>query len=54
MKTEKSWRGVLVSGVILLIAAGVGIAQRQYMLASAGRPEVKVTLSGSRPLTRCA
>jgi uncharacterized repeat protein (TIGR01451 family) len=47
MKTKKGLRGVLVSGVILLVAAGAVIAQRQYMLASAARPEVKVNLVGS-------
>ena len=47
MKTKKSWRGVLVSGVILLIAAGVGIAQRHYLVGSGARPEVKVNLVGS-------
>jgi uncharacterized repeat protein (TIGR01451 family) len=31
----------------LLVAAGAVIAQRQYMLASAARPEVKVNLVGS-------
>ena len=47
MRSKKSWKGVLVSGVILLVAAGVGIAQRHYMLGSAARPEVKVSLAGS-------
>lgn len=47
MKTNKRWRGVLVSGVLLLLAAGVGIAQRHYMIGSAARPEVKVSLAGS-------
>ena len=47
MKTKKGLRGVLVSGVILLVATGAVIAQRQYMLRSAARPEVKVDLVGS-------
>src|ERR1044072_8682190 len=47
MNTQKRWRGVLVSGVLLLLAAGVGIAQRHYLLSSTTRPEVKVNLVGS-------
>ena len=47
MKTKKGLRGVLVSGLILLVATGAVIAQRQYMLRSAARPEVKVNLIGS-------
>jgi hypothetical protein len=30
MKTEKRWRGVLVSGLFVLVASGVGIAKRQH------------------------
>lgn len=47
MKAKKRWRGVLVSGLFLLVAAGVGIAQRHYLVGNALRPEVKVNLSGS-------
>jgi uncharacterized repeat protein (TIGR01451 family) len=47
MKAKKRLRGVLVSGLFLLLAAGVGIAQRHYMMAGASRPEVKVSLLGT-------
>ena len=47
MKAKKRLRGVLVSGLFLLLAAGVGIAQRHYMVAGAGRPEVKLSLVGT-------
>lgn len=47
MKRKKSLRGVLVSGLIVLLATGAVIAQRQYLLRSAARPDVKVTLIGS-------
>ena len=47
MKTKKRLSVVLVAGLMLLVATGVGIAQRQYMLANAARPEVKVSLVGT-------
>jgi uncharacterized repeat protein (TIGR01451 family) len=47
MKTKQRLRGVLVSGLMLLMATGAVIAQRHYMLASAAKPEVKVDLVGS-------
>jgi uncharacterized repeat protein (TIGR01451 family) len=47
MKSKKSLSGVMVAWLILLLATGAVIAQRQYMLSSAARPEVKVNLTGS-------
>jgi uncharacterized repeat protein (TIGR01451 family) len=47
MKAKKKLRGVLVSGLFLLLATGAVIAQRHYLLANAARPEVKVDLIGS-------
>jgi uncharacterized repeat protein (TIGR01451 family) len=47
MKTKKRLRGVLVSGLMLLVATGVALAQRHYMMANAARPDVKVNLIGS-------
>ena len=47
MKAKNGWRGVLVSGLFVLLATGVGIAQRHYLLANAARPEVKVKLVGT-------
>ena len=47
MKTKKRLSVVMLAGLILLVATGAGIAQRNYMLANAARPEVKVSLVGS-------
>src|SRR5688572_18988532 len=47
MKTKKGLSGALVSALILLVATGVVIAQKRYMLANAARPEVKMNLVGS-------
>jgi uncharacterized repeat protein (TIGR01451 family) len=47
MKTKKRLSVLLMAGLVLMVATGVGIAQRQLMLANAARPEVKVSLSGS-------
>src|SRR5688572_740839 len=47
MKTKKRLSVVLMSGLILLALTGVVIGQKQYMLANAARPEVKMNLVGS-------
>lgn len=47
MKARKRMRGILVSGLFLLVAAGVGIAQKHYLIGSAARPDVKVNLMGT-------
>jgi uncharacterized repeat protein (TIGR01451 family) len=47
MKTKKGFRGVLVSGLMVLVATGAVIAQRHYLLANGARPEMKVNLVGS-------
>jgi uncharacterized repeat protein (TIGR01451 family) len=47
MKTKKRLSVLLLAGLILMVATGVGIAQRQLMLANTARPEVKVSLSAT-------
>lgn len=46
MKTKKRLSVMLMAGLILTLAAVAGIAQRNFLAASAARPEVKMTLSG--------
>jgi len=47
MKVKKRLSAVLLAGLILAVAAVAGFAQRNYLLASGARPEVKVNLMGS-------
>ena len=46
MKTRKRLSALPLAGLILMVAAVAGLAQRHFNLASAARPEVKMSLSG--------
>jgi uncharacterized repeat protein (TIGR01451 family) len=46
MKAKKKLSVMLMAVLILTMAAVVGLAQRNFLAASAARPEVKMSLSG--------
>jgi uncharacterized repeat protein (TIGR01451 family) len=46
MKTRERLSTLPIVGLILMVAAVFGVAQRHFNLATAARPEVKMSLSG--------
>ena len=46
MKAKKRLSGLLMASLVLLVAGVAALAQRNFMLTSAARPEVKMSLSG--------
>ena len=46
MKAKKRLNALLMASLILMVAAAVGFAQRNFILQSASKPEVKMSLSG--------
>jgi uncharacterized repeat protein (TIGR01451 family) len=46
MKAKSRVSVLMMAGLILMVATVAGIAQRNFMLASAARPEVKMSLAG--------
>jgi len=47
MKSKKRISALLVAALMLCVAGAAGFAQKHFMLAAAGRPDVKMQLSGA-------
>src|SRR5258708_14151426 len=47
MKSKKKLAAISVAALSLVVGGGAGFGQRHFMLSNAGRPEVKMQLSGS-------
>ena len=47
MKSKKRFSVLIMAGLALMVFGAAGFAQRQLMLANAGRPEVKIQLAAA-------